>query len=214
LVHGSPSSMVKYRRWFSDPSFFGKTKLVAVDRPGYGKSGYGRSVASIARQAELLAPVVEKLSQRGPIVVYGSSYGGSVAARLAMNHPDKIKALVLQSASVQPNAERTPKIARVIRSPAGLVFPKWARVATREKFAHSSALEDIQDGWSHIECPVWILHGGLDDLIYPSNAEHAYQQLYPHTEVHYTCFDSLGHRIYWQKSDTIRHYILEALRNR
>ena len=213
LIHGAPSSMVKYRGWFRDSSLFSKTKLVAVDRPGYGKSGYGRAETSIVRQAELLGPLVEKLAKRGPLVLYGSSYGGSVAARLAMNHPGKIGALVLQSASVKPNAEKTPRMARIIRSPLGLVFPKWAKVATREKFAHHRALEAIQNDWCLINCPVWILHGDRDDLIYPENAEYALQQLAPYTSVQYTCFDSLGHRIFWEQRDTVKHFIREALRS-
>lgn len=213
LIHGAPSSMVKYRGWFRDSALFSKTKLVAVDRPGYGKSGYGNAETSIVRQAELLGPLVEKLSKRGPIVVYGASYGGPVAARLAMNHPGKISALVLQSASVKPHAEKTPRIAKVIRSPLGIVFPKWAKVATREKFAHHRALEAIQNDWCLIDCPVWILHGNKDELIYPENAEYALQQLAPYTSVQYTCFDSLGHRIFWEQRDTVKHFIYEALRS-
>ncbi len=212
LLHGAPSSMVKYRAWFRDSSFFGKTRLVAVDRPGYGKSGYGKAEVSIERQAQLLAPLLQKLAERGPVVLCGSSYGGSVAAKLAMDWPDLVGALVLQSASVQPNAERTPKIARWIHSPLGVAFPGWARVSTKEKFAHSCSLEAIQSGWSCIRCPVWVIHGRQDDLIYPSNAEHAVQQLAPYTPVTYVPIDSARHNIYWTRRDTVKHYILKAVK--
>lgn len=212
LLHGAPSSMVKYRAWFRDSSFFGKTRLVAVDRPGYGKSGYGRAEVSIERQAQLLAPLLRKLAEHGPVVLCGSSYGGSVAAKLAMDWPELVGALVLQSASVQPNAERTPKIARWVHSPLGVAFPGWARVSTKEKYAHSRSLEAIQDGWGCIRCPVWVLHGQQDDLIYPSNAEHAVLQLAPHTSVTYVPIDSARHNIYWTRRDTVKHYILRAVK--
>jgi len=212
LLHGAPSSMVKYRAWFRDTSFFGKTQLVAVDRPGYGKSGYGKAEVSVVRQAALLAPLLRKLAERGPVVLCGSSYGGSVAAKLAMDYPECVAALVLQSASVLPNAERTPRIARWIHSPLGIVFPKWARVSTKEKYAHTRALEAIQDGWGRIRCPVWVIHGQQDDLIYPSNAEHVVRQLAPHTEVHYIPIDSARHNIYWTRRDTVKHYILKAVK--
>jgi pimeloyl-ACP methyl ester carboxylesterase len=212
LLHGAPSSMVKYRSWFRDSAFYQKTRLVAVDRPGYGKSGYGKSVTSIEAQAQILAPVVEKLAENGPIVLYGSSYGGSLAARIAMNQPDKIRALVLQSASVLPDAERTPKIAKWIRFPlTGWVFPKWARVATREKYGHSAALRAIQDGWQRIRCPVWVLHGQADDLIFPTNGLHAFERLRPHTEVTYLPIEGAGHNIYWTRRQLVQEFILEAL---
>lgn len=211
LLHGAPSSMVKYRAMFRDSSIYNHTRLVAVDRPGYGKSSYGKAVVSIEKQAEIIAPLLKKLAENGPVVLCGSSYGGSVATKLAMDHSSYLRALVLQSASVQPHAERTPKIAHWIHSPLGIVFPKWARVATKEKFAHSQSLEKIQDGWGRIRCPVWILHGGLDDLIYPSNAEYAYRQLNPLTPVTYVTLDSTKHNMYWTRRDVVRSFLLEAL---
>lgn len=212
LLHGAPSSMVKYRAWFRDGSFYGKTRLVAIDRPGYGKSGYGKAEVSIEQQAKLLAPLLRKLAERGPVVLCGSSYGGSVAAKLAMDQPDCVAALVFQSASVLPDAERTPRIARWIHSPLGVVFPGWARVSTQEKYAHSRALRAIQNGWGRICCPVWVVHGQQDDLIYPSNAEHAVRQLSPHTQVYHIPIDSAQHNIYWTRRDTVKHYILQAVK--
>ncbi len=211
LVHGAPSSMFKFSAWFADPTFYGKTRLVAIDRPGYGKSGYGKAEISIEKQAEILTPLLRELSKNGPITLFGSSYGGAVVAKMAMDNPQQVRALLLQSASVEPNAEWTPKIAYWIKSPLGLVFPRWARVATREKLHHQQALGRIQNGWDRINCPVWILHGQADKLIYPSNAVYAYEQLSPHTEVTFIKLDKLGHRLYAESRDTLRHYILEAL---
>ena len=210
LIHGAPSSMFKFNAWFADSSIYNKTRLVAIDRPGYGGSG-GKAEISIEKQAELLAPLVKELAKNGPINLYGSSYGGAVVAKLAMDNPKDIRALLLQSASVEPNAELTPEIAYWIKSPLGMVFPHWARVATKEKFSHQQALGRIQNGWDRITCPVWILHGQADKLIYPSNAEYAYEQLSPHTDVTFIKLDNLGHRLYYERRDTLRYYMLQAL---
>jgi len=211
LIHGAPSSMFKFNAWFADSTMYKKTRLVAVDRPGYGRSGYGKAEISIEKQAEILSPLVKELAKNGPINLYGSSYGGAVVAKLAMDYPKAIRALTLQSASVEPNAELTPRIAYWIKSPLGIVFPRWARVATKEKFSHQQALGCIQYSWDQITCPVWILHGQADKLIYPSNAEYAYEQLSPHTDVTFIKLDNLGHRLYAERRDTLRYYILQAL---
>jgi pimeloyl-ACP methyl ester carboxylesterase len=211
LLHGAPSSLAKYRVWFNDSTFYLKTKLVAIDRPGYGKSNYGKAVVSIEKQAEIIAPLLKKLAEHGPINLCGSSYGGSIATKLAMDYPDLIRTLVLQSASVQPNAERKPRIAKVIHSPLGFLFPKWSRVATKEKYVHSKELEKIQDGWENIKCPVWVIHGLADDLIYPSNAEYAVNKLKNHTRVKFISIEGSKHNIYWTKRDTIKKYLFEAI---
>jgi len=210
LIHGAPGSMVKYRGWFRDSNLYQRVHLVAVDRPGYGKSGYGRAETSVARQAAFLAPLLKQLSTRGTVALCGSSYGGPIAAKLAMDYPEKVKSLVLQSASVEPGSEKVPRIAYWIRSPLGVVFPGWARVATKEKFRHRQALEEIQDEWDKIQCPTWILHGDLDDLIYPSNANYAFEHLQCTPEKHLICLDNATHRIYWHQPDTIKYYILKA----
>ncbi len=210
LVHGAPSSMVKFSAWFSDPQVYSKTRLVAVDRPGYGKSGYGKAEVSIEKQAEILTPLVKDLAKNGPIALYGSSYGGAVVAKLAMDHPADVRVLLLQSASVEPNAEWTPKIAYWIKSPLSFAFPRWARVATKEKFNHQTSLLQIQGGWSNIDCPVWIMHGQADRLIYPCNAEYAYNQL-ANKDVTFIKLDNRGHRLFHETPDTLRYYLLEAL---
>jgi pimeloyl-ACP methyl ester carboxylesterase len=211
LLHGAPSSMAKYRVWFNDSTIFQKTKLVAIDRPGYGKSNYGKAEVSIEKQAEIIAPLLKKLAENGPVNLCGSSYGGAIATKLAMDYPDLVHTLVLQSASVQPNAERVPRIARVIHSPLGFLFPKWARVATKEKYAHNKELLKIQEGWDRIICPVWVIHGLADDLIYPSNAIYAVNKLKAHTKVKYMSIDGYKHNIYWTRRDSIKQCLLQAV---
>lgn len=215
LLHGSPSSMVRFRRWFRDSSIYNHTRLVSVDRPGYGRSGFGRAVPSVARQAALLAPVLHHFSKNGPVTLLGKSYGGPVAAKLAMDFPDEVGSLVLLSASVQPAAEDTPAIAhKIVRWPVRWVFPRVGKVATREKFKHTQALEEIRDGWPRILCPTWVLHGCRDSLIFYSNAEFACRELRNAHDVTLVAFDSLGHRVYNYAPEAVRQYLLEAVRGR
>ena len=51
LLHGSPSTAYRFRAWFRDSTIYKKTRLVAIDRPGSGRSNPGRAETSIARQA-------------------------------------------------------------------------------------------------------------------------------------------------------------------
>lgn len=212
LVHGAPSSMLKFRHWFRDTTLVRKMKLVAIDRPGYGRSGLGQAELSIVKQAEMLSPLVKELGKNRKIVLLGSSYGGAVAAKLAMDHPAEVGALMLLSASVEPEAENTPGLAYSIHNqyPFRWMAPRVARVATQEKFGHQAALAEIQDGWERIHCPVWIIHGKADQLIFYSNAEYAKAQLKNASQLTFLPFDKAGHFLFRMNRDSVTRYLLDA----
>lgn len=212
LLHGSPSAAYRFRAWFRDSTIYKKTHLVAVDRPGYGRSNRGRAETSIARQAEILAPVLTKFAAKQPVVLLGKSYGGAVATRLAMNHPEKVRGLMLVSASVEADAEKTPRFTKELVRPATRwLFPRVLRVAAKEKLSHARALNEIENDWSCVTCPTWVLHGCADRLIYYRNAEFACQKLV-NAEVTFIPFDNLRHNLFGVQTDSVRYYLLEAVK--
>ncbi len=211
LLHGSPSAAYRFRTWFQDSSIYNKTRLVAVDRPGYGRSNLGKAEISIARQAEILEPVLAKFAENQPVVVLGKSYGGPVAARLAMNHPEKIRGLLLVSASTEPDAEKTPRFTKKLVDPATRwMFPRVLRVAAKEKLNHAQALREIECDWNCITCPTWVLHGCADRLIYYSNAEYSCQKLV-NAPVTFVPFDNLRHNLFALQMDSVKTYLLKAV---
>jgi len=79
-----------------------------MDRRGRGASGDAGAYA-IEREYEDLAAVAEGLAQefRCPGVdVLGHSYGGGVAMRVADQHPDRIRGLILSSTTAYPEMSR------------------------------------------------------------------------------------------------------------
>lgn len=74
-----------------------KFRLTAYDRPGFGLSrGLPARSGSLAVQAEVAADVIRSEGLKSPVVI-AHSYGGSVALRLALDHPELIAGLVLIS---------------------------------------------------------------------------------------------------------------------
>ncbi len=70
-------------------------RVVSYDRPALGRSrGWPEGANHLEGQADAAAQVIETLDLEQPVVV-GHSYGGSVALRLALDHPDKVNGLVL-----------------------------------------------------------------------------------------------------------------------
>ena len=120
----------------------------------------------------------EKRKKHSVIIVHGSSYGGTVAARLAMDYPELVDGVLLQSASLKPGAETTFDISYPTNhwSLAWLV-PGSLRTANAEKLSHRQQLNDMAKGWERIRANCIILHGKADRLIFPENATYAFDKL-------------------------------------
>jgi len=180
FIHGAPSSSGFWKNLLKDSLLLRNAKLLAVDRPGYGYSGLGKPMISVQQQAALIAEILKnKRAQHQQIIVHGSSYGGTVAARLAMDYPDLVDGLVLQSASTQAHAEKTYPISY----PTHHWLLRWAvpgalRTANAEKLSHHLALQKMASGWDRIKAAVIVLHGNKDGLIYPSNAFFSFENLH------------------------------------
>ncbi|GAB2766283.1 hypothetical protein GCM10027275_05050 [Rhabdobacter roseus] len=213
MVHGAPSSLSFFMRFYEDTTLLRRTMLVGVDRPGYGYSNFGKSVISIAEQARYLQPLIDHYAAQGrEVVLAASSYGGSVVAKLAMDNPDKIAGILFVSSSLAPGQEYTYPISYVIAQPwLRWFFPKLLLVANDEKLNHQQALEEIQEGWGRIRSRIILLHGRADNLIYFSNAEYAQEHLKNAQSFKLIPLDGIGHSILWDRPDLITESLLELV---
>ncbi|WP_234735375.1 alpha/beta fold hydrolase [Tellurirhabdus bombi] len=178
FVHGAPSSLSFFEKFFRDSTLLSRARLVAVDRPGYGYSGFGQVVTSIAQQAKMLQPLIERYNNAPFFMLVGSSYGGSLAARLAMNNPGTVDHVVFVSSALGPGLERIYDISYWIEHPPlRWLIPRILLNASDEKLAHREALEEIKPDWHKITAGVTFLHGQKDDLVYPTNVTFAHKRL-------------------------------------
>ncbi|MDB5728739.1 MAG: alpha/beta hydrolase [Noviherbaspirillum sp.] len=93
-----------------------KYRVITFDRPGYGYSQRPRGKAwTAAEQADLLARALQRLGIEQPIVL-GHSWGTLVAVALALNHPERVRSLVLMSGYYYP----TPRLDAVLLSPPAI----------------------------------------------------------------------------------------------
>ncbi|MBD2752673.1 alpha/beta fold hydrolase [Spirosoma validum] len=214
FVHGAPSSLSFFNEFFKDSTLLNRAQLVAVDRPGYGYSDFGRVETSIIRQAELLQPLIDRYRKAPYLMVVGSSYGGSVSARLAMNNPGRVNHVVFVSSALGPGLERTYSISYLADSP--LIHwgvPPLLRLANDEKLAHREALEAILPDWPKIRSNITMLHGQRDDLVYPTNVSFAQQHLV-NARVKQFLLPENRHDIVFNKRQYMTEILLDILTRR
>lgn len=73
------------------------------DLPGFGLSEHPRGAYDVSAHAEHLAAWLTAY-QLPPVCLLGHSFGAEVAAALAANHPDAVRALVLAGPTSDPSA--------------------------------------------------------------------------------------------------------------
>lgn len=98
LLHGFPSSSRMYEPLFSRLS--AQFHLVAPDYPGFGHSD-APTTTQFTYTFDHVAAVIGKLTEALDLrsyVLYMQDYGGPVGFRLAIAHPERVRALVIQNA--------------------------------------------------------------------------------------------------------------------
>jgi pimeloyl-ACP methyl ester carboxylesterase len=94
-------------------------RTVLVDRPGQGWSeGAGRTTASPAAQAKILRDLLDRLGIERAILV-GHSWGGTLAATFALNHPDRVAGLVLLAPATHPPLRGFTELYAALSVPLG-----------------------------------------------------------------------------------------------
>jgi len=210
FIHGSPASMSLYRGRFSDKDILKAFHILAIDRPGYGYSGFGHPEPSIQKQSEMISRLLDSLYKaRHPIIVVGGSFGAPIACRLAMDHPDLVDALEITGPAIGPGREKIFWFARIIEHPAIRWFiPRMFQSANTEKLHHKEELEKMLPYWKNIRVPVMYLQGAKDDLIDTSNASFARQQLInvPYLDIYF--FQNRYHYLARYEWPTIKDRIM------
>ncbi|MEP6635291.1 MAG: alpha/beta hydrolase [Acidobacteriota bacterium] len=115
LIHGFLSSTFVWSKVFLELAATGY-RVIAPDLLGYGYSAKPQSLDyTIASQARMLAGLMDHL-ELGRVNLVGSSYGGAVAATLALDCPERVGRLVLVSA-VTNNEPTKYMIMRLVNAP-------------------------------------------------------------------------------------------------
>jgi len=104
LLHGFPSSSHMFRNLI--PVLADEYHVVAPDFPGYGESS-APSVNDFDYSYERLATVTEKFTEKlnlSSYALYLSDIGSSVGFRLAVMHPERVTAMIVQNGDAHVEA--------------------------------------------------------------------------------------------------------------
>ncbi len=204
FVHGSPGSWDNFLSFMRDPELLKNFRMLSVDRPGFGGSGYGIPERSVKEQAELIAEVLYREPSSTPAILVGHSYGGPVIARLAMDYPELVDGLVFVAASVDPDLEKTkwyqiPVHYKIL----SWILPGMLYSANEEILALKAELQRMKPLWKNITVPASVIHGKSDKLVPYPNATFLDSMLV-NADSRLVLIENLNHFIPWNRPELIR----------
>jgi|SRR5215510_137102 len=115
LIHGFISSTMVWNEVFLPLSNAG-FRVIALDLPGYGYSDKPRDAEyTIEAQGRAVVGLMDRLNIEKAIVV-GASYGGAIAATIALDFPERVNRLILIGAVTNNDAKKY-LLLRIARTP-------------------------------------------------------------------------------------------------
>lgn len=103
LLHGFPTSSFMFRNLI--PQLADKYHLVAPDYPAFGQSSMPK-LSEFEYTFENLTNVIDKFTQQlklSKYSIYVQDYGSAVGFRLAVKHPERIEAIIVQNGNAYQN---------------------------------------------------------------------------------------------------------------
>ena len=163
FVHGTPGNARGWSDYLMQvPDGF---HYIAIDRPGFGKSGPDDAVVSLPEQAAAVAEVI-RAQHAGRAILVGHSLGGPVVAQTAADAPELVSALVILAGSLDPAQENVPFVQYMGDTwPVSAMLPRMMRNANREIIYLKRELDHLAPRLEAIRMPVVIVHGMEDPLV-------------------------------------------------
>ena len=214
LIHGTPGSALGWSNWLADPPK--GFHLVAVDRPGFGRSLPAQPLPELEDQAAALSPLLARLGRdgwgKGPPIILGHSLGGPIAALLAARNPGWSAGLVIAGGALDPDLERLHWLQRPFAHPAlRWMLPRALDSANRELIALEAGLRRLEPRLSSIATPTVIVHGDADDLVPFANVDFLRSRLVNVTQLSIITLAGRDHFLPWKDRPALEHALRRLL---
>lgn len=209
FLHGSPSAWNSFEHFMKDPSLLFHYRIVSVDRPGFGYSGFGDAV-TLAEQSILLLPILDVVKNGKPVFLAGHSLGGPLVIKMAADYPEAVKGIMLIAGSVDPELEPAENWRMLAaKFPFYYLLPGAFRPSNTELLYFKKDVISLADDFSNVTCEVYLVHGDKDTWVPVGNVDYARKKLVNAAKVETLILKGGNHFIPW----TFKKEVAEALIN-
>jgi pimeloyl-ACP methyl ester carboxylesterase len=208
FIHGTPGSWDNFKGYLLDSSLLHHFRLIAVDRPGFGYSNFGKSLPVVA-QAAMLSEFVRFCKNGKPVILAGHSLGGAIVVAMAAADTALAQTLLLLAASVSPLHEPAEKWRKALANPVlNPLLPGAFRPSNAELLDFKTFVQQMPALLQQVRCTTYVMHGTKDMFVPYANLAYANSNLINSPVVNLITLPGENHFIPWTKFDDIRQLLL------
>ncbi|MCU0375492.1 MAG: alpha/beta hydrolase [Chitinophagaceae bacterium] len=208
FIHGTPGSWDNFKNYLLDSALLQHFRLIAVDRPGFGYSNFGKSLP-VAEQVRMLNEFVSFNKNGKPAILAGHSLGGPIVVAMAAADTAVAQTLLLLAASVSPLHEPAEKWRKALANPLLNPFvPGAFRPSNAELLDFKTYVNQMPALLRQVRCTTYIMHGTKDMFVPYGNLAYADSSLINAPVVNLITLPGENHFIPWTKFDDIRQLLL------
>jgi pimeloyl-ACP methyl ester carboxylesterase len=198
LLHGGTGSSESY--WSSQVPVLGEHfRLILMDHRGFGESDY-EGEFSIPACAGDLAALLDELEVESASIV-GLSLGGAIGLQFALDHPERVRRLVLADSFSGVFTEHFRR------------FINFALIESIQQGGHDLMFRDwsVDDRLGEIEAPTLVLWG-TEDIEVPRVYSQRLVDGLPHAVL--SLIDGAGHKSCADRPEAFNKAVLAFLKDR
>lgn len=208
FIHGSPGTWSNWMPFLASNELSNFGTLIAVDRPGFGKSNDGKIITDLRLQAKLFSQLIPEGKKA---VVVGHSLGSPIAGWMGIDYPEKICKVISIAGSLADEYEAP----RWFNYLADLSLVKFFLSrdfinSNNEIFALAGELKKQKQFWQKLQVPIWIIQGEKDSLVNPKTVASITPSI-PANLLKTIIYPTDGHLIIWRDPQKIITEINQVL---
>lgn len=209
IIHGSPGSWMHYMKYMWDADLRNKFRIVAIDRPGFGHSNFGKAY-HLQDQANLLLPILKKFSHNNkPLFLMGHSMGGPVAVQLAANEPSLFKAVIIVAGSIDASQEKEELWRKIMdKKPLIYLLPGAFAPSNTELLYLKKDLIPLQEEFKKITTIIIFVHGTNDTWVPIENIAYGKKMMINASSIKVVTLLNADHQIPWKNYQELKQILL------
>lgn len=210
LVHGSPGDYTGWDKYLKDKELSSKYRILALDRPGFGKSIKADVLAypDLEFQGKVLRAFVKKYAHGQKVTLVGHSVAGPIVSLVAAKYPDEITNLVLLAPAISAKDEQPRFYNRLAQKEwINKKIPFEMRVSQIEMMNIAAQLDEMQHLLPKIKCKTWLFHGKMDMIAPYGNALYV-KENFTNAPLVFKTYRFQNHFLPWTKFKDIKNLLV------
>lgn len=208
FIHGSPGTWMHYMKFMWDSSIRKKFRIIAIDRPGFGYSSFGKAM-HLQEQSNMILPVLEKLKTEKPMFLVGHSMGGPVAVKMAADNPTLFKTVVIVAGAIDVSQEKKETWRKIMNvRPFYWCLPGAFGPSNTELLYLKKDLIPLQNDFAKITCNVLFVHGDKDTWVPIENIAYGKRLMIHAASISADTLHGADHQIPWKNKEALTDILL------